>query len=431
MKFWSVVLSLVAAQFPLQAGVADVRYRVVQLELSEQDTNFLSTTGFTINDSGTVVGLVDRRYETPYASGSHKGVFVYADDGGFREIGPYEGTYSQANRLNNLGQVAVLSWRGYETNDAWFYVENAIRFTPGRGFERLGDLGGSYSRAMGINSNGDVVGTANTQHTNDFEHNHAFHYSDKHGMVDLGTFGGISAAAVDINDDGWICGGYLVPGVGYTGWIYHEWAGMIPMGPGVVGRINEQRVVVQSGYDLYAVLVFPDGRRVPMRSSPEVTYDWFIGDLNDWNVVVDTSLRPVANNPFGVPIGSIWTEREGMRDLNRLIDTNSGWFINYALDINNHGQISGAAIKERQQLAIRLDPIPPKPSIVCEGTNVVVSWLPAWPGITVESSGSISSTNWSAVPPGVTNHVTIPRTEGTRFYRLNLEALRGLCCAPE
>ena len=123
--------------------------------------------------------------------------------------------------------------------------------------------------------------------------------------------------------------------------------------------------------------------------------------------------------------------KQGMRDLNRLIDTNSGWFINYALDINNHGQISGAAIKERQQLAIRLDPIPPKPSIVCEGTNVVVSWLPAWPGITVESSGSISSTNWSAVPPGVTNHVTIPRTEGTRFYRLNLEALRGLCCAPE
>jgi len=428
MKFPLTLSFLIAARLTLLAGPADVRYRVVALEPPRPNTNYLSTTGCTINDNGLVVGLIDRWYETPYPSGNTKGVFVHSDEDGFQEIGDYEGASSQPNRINNRGQVAVVCWRGYETNDIWFYVEYAVRFTPGDGFERLGDLGGNYSRALGINSHGDVVGTANTQTTNYYDYNHAFLYTDERGMIDLGTFGGRSATAVDINDDGWICGWSIVPGIGNTAWIYHEWAGMIPLGDGVAGRINEQRVVVQGGYDLYATLVFPDGRRLPMRSSPEVTYDWFIGDLNDWNVVVDTALRPLSG---GESIGSIWTEREGMRDLNRLIDTNSGWFITYALDINNHGQISGAANKDRRQQAIRLDPIPPKPSIACQGTNVVVSWIPAWPGIVLESGASLSSTNWTPIPTSGTSLVTLPMTSSNRFFRLNLDGIRGMCCVPE
>jgi hypothetical protein len=186
-------------------------------------------------------------------------------------------------------------------------------------------------------------------------------------------------------------------------------------------------VVVQNGYDLFAVLVFPDGRSVPMLGSSEARYDWFIGDLNDWNVAVDTALRTATQ----LSIGAIWTEGEGMRDLNRLIETNSEWVISKAFDINNHGQISGVGGRDYREWAIRLDPIPPKPSIVCQGTNVVVSWTPAWPGITVESSTSICSTDWSQIPQSGTNQVTIPMTENARFFRLNLDALRGMCCVPE
>jgi hypothetical protein len=169
-----------------------------------------------------------------------------------------------------------------------------------------------------------------------------------------------------------------------------------------------------------------EGRAIPIRGSAEITPIPFTGDLNDWNVIVGS-----GNQPFsGFRAGWIWTETEGMRDLNKLIATNSGWYFAAAFDINNHGQITGMGGFEGRGQAFRLDPIPPKPTISRSGTNVVVSWSPAWPGILLESSSAIGSTNWSAVSAGVTNVVRLSLGSTNRFFRLNLDSIRGLCCAP-
>jgi hypothetical protein len=120
-----------------------------------------------------------------------------------------------------------------------------------------------------------------------------------------------------------------------------------------------------------------------------------------------------------------------MKDLNKLIVTNSGWYIEWAFDINNHGQITGMGGFEGRSQAFRLDPIPPKPTIARNGTNVVVSWSPAWPGILLESSSGITSTNWSIIPNTGTNVVRLSLSHSNRFFRLNLDAIRGLCCVPE
>jgi hypothetical protein len=159
MKLYSLLLLSLLAVVPLPAGVIEARSRPAPLE-GQPNTNNRATYGYTINDHGTVAGMVYRWEETPYPSGSIKGVFVHAPATGFQEIGDYEGAYSQPARINNRGQFTVAGGRGYETNGVCAYVEDAVRYTPGIGFERLGDLGGQVTRALGINSQGDIVGWA-------------------------------------------------------------------------------------------------------------------------------------------------------------------------------------------------------------------------------------------------------------------------------
>jgi hypothetical protein len=50
----------------------------------------------------------------------------------------------------------------------------------------------------------------------------------------------------------------------------------------------------------------------------------------------------VIGRPF------VWCERRGMRDLNTLIPTNSGWVLNSVADINNWGQIVGRGTRNGQ-----------------------------------------------------------------------------------
>ena len=73
----------------------------------------------------------------------------------------------------------------------------------------LGTLGGTESRAYGLNSNGDVVGSYVAGGVT-----HAFVWHDSDGdwemdageMQDLGTLGGAQRAASSINDSGQITG---------------------------------------------------------------------------------------------------------------------------------------------------------------------------------------------------------------------------------
>src|SRR5205814_4216014 len=58
----------------------------------------------------------------------------------------------------------------------------------------------------------------------------------------------------------------------------------------------------------------------------------------------------VIGRPF------IWSEREGMQDLNTLIRRNSGWILNSASDINVWGQIVGEGTLKGQPHGFLLTP---------------------------------------------------------------------------
>lgn len=416
MKLFALSLCMV---WCLDSSAVEIRYQVVLLEATS-NTNYYATDGYTINDSGVVAGQVTRQPWARYPSGNMIGLFIHSDEEGFREIGDYQGARTQPLRMNNSGVITIYAL-GYESNGVWIVGERAIRYSPAAGFENLGGIGGTHTRAMGINSRGDIVGRAYT--TGDVAH--AFVYREATGLVDLGLMGGTYAATIDINDQGWMSGVVVFPGQGNTAFLYHEQQGLTLLGHGRGLRVNEQKVVLCDDDSGDPVLI-KDGQTIPVRGANNVFPTVCGCDLNDWNVVVGTAY---SNQQYAV--GYVWTEAGGLKNLNTLIPPNSGWWIGDALAINNRGQITGVGGYNGKYQAYRLDPIAPKPSIRLSGANVVVSWSPPYTNVVLEASTSLSSPSWTPIPRGTNTTVTVPTLNQSRFFRLNLDALRGLCCAPE
>jgi hypothetical protein len=67
---------------------------------------------------------------------------------------------------------------------------------------------------------------------------------------------------------------------------------------------------------------------------------------------------------------------------------------------------------------VPVPPPPPTPTLFIQLLNleIIVSWAPATPGFTLEQADDLSTPIWAPAPTG--NPVTIPPTNGTRFYRL-------------
>lgn len=64
-------------------------------------------------------------------------------------------------------------------------------------------------------------------------------------------------------------------------------------------------------------------------------------------------------------------------------------------------------------------PEAPVLSIAVAGPGQVrISWTPATPGFALQSTHSLSPTNWTAAPSGANNPAFVPATEAARFYRL-------------
>jgi len=79
----------------------------------------------------------------------------------------------------------------------------------------------------------------------------------------------------------------------------------------------------------------------------------------------DGEVVGAAELPTGVQSGFIWDAVNGLRDLNDLIDSGSGWEVGSGLDINESGQIFaiGHNVLDDRHVAIVLTPIPEPGSV--------------------------------------------------------------------
>ncbi len=178
-----------------------------------------------INDSGTVVGSNDAAFSynggTTINIGANNSVGFSSADGinsGGTVVGQASngtlaqaaiftpstttflgtGTYnSEAAAINSGGEIV-----GTTGNSTGGYNAAIFSATPGTS-PIIIDTANSSARA--INIGGTIVGYTSVSNSNA---THAFSYTSSGGLIDLGTFGGVSGYANAINDSGVIVGDY-------------------------------------------------------------------------------------------------------------------------------------------------------------------------------------------------------------------------------
>jgi probable HAF family extracellular repeat protein len=194
-----------------------------------------STDGYAygINDSGTVVG-------TTYVNGTAHGTiwsgsgatdlgansYALAINNSGEVAGGNGGAFTVVNgQLQSLANPPGIGWSAaYGINDAGTVVGDGqlangtfrgVVWSPDGSVILLGTLGGNSSQATDINNNGEIVGFASVSSG----YQHAFTMLDGM-MIDLGTLGGGSSYAYGINDSGEIVGySYLADG-GQSAFLY-------------------------------------------------------------------------------------------------------------------------------------------------------------------------------------------------------------------
>jgi probable HAF family extracellular repeat protein len=166
-----------------------------------------------INEQGQIVGWY-------YDEEGHSRAFIWGN-GKMINLGMCEGCQSQATGINNLGQVV-----GFIDTGSLIY---AVLWEKGN----IVDLGlGDMSIAEGINNRGQIVGNAVFEGTPQ-----PFVWSD--GKVQyLGTLGGGYGEAISTNDDGWVVGGSETADGDYHAFLWSKKTGMIDLGN--IGNLSQR-----------------------------------------------------------------------------------------------------------------------------------------------------------------------------------------------
>jgi probable HAF family extracellular repeat protein len=154
------------------------------------------------------------------------------------DLGTLGGSFGQANSVNVYARVAGVATT---TNDA---AAHAFTWSKKKGMLDLGTLpGGFNSTAQGINGFGEVVGSSDFDDPVNGLVTRAFLYTNGQ-MQDLGTIGGSAANANGINPEGQVVGASFV--TGDTADHAVLWDGGQPTDLGTLGGTNSQAFAINS-----------------------------------------------------------------------------------------------------------------------------------------------------------------------------------------
>jgi probable HAF family extracellular repeat protein len=181
---------------------------------------------FDVNDDARLVGYCENYPHVPFLWSAQEGLVILPHDTGL-----YSRT--EARAINNHGVVAGI-WESSYLGLTY----HALRWADGVVTD-LGTLGGVGAAAYGINDDGVIVGNASTASGA----RHAFRWTADTGMQDLGTLGGGSSRARAINQHGTIVGESVDAGGHTVGFVWSAATGMASIGPYLPVAINEMNQV--------------------------------------------------------------------------------------------------------------------------------------------------------------------------------------------
>jgi probable HAF family extracellular repeat protein len=245
---------------------------------------------FAVNDAGVVAGYsVD-------VQGRQRAIRV--ENRVITDLGTlHGGIHANANDINNAGWIVGMSQRR-QGNEM---LQRAALWRDGSVID-LGTFGGEYAEAHALNDAGQVVGWA----WGPERRHRAFLWSLAAGMTDLGTLGGVSSIATDVNVHGAVVGSSSVsPGGPTRAFLWTPGRGMLDLG------------------------------------TPPGTDDSSANAINDHGQIVGSSFLPVEcrSEPLLWHGGVLYL-------LNDRIDRTLGWTLIDARDINDRGEIAATARHE-------------------------------------------------------------------------------------
>lgn len=258
-------------------------------------------------------------------------VTVAFNPGTMTDIGILSGsTYCTAYGINSAEQVV-----GASTDTQ--YNDRAFIWSPGAGMRALGTLGGS-NVAYDINDTGQVVGFLGSTGSE-----HAFIWTAASGMQDLGNqLGSGASKAMSINSSGQVVGYYTSTSGQKRAFRWTATGGMQDLGT-LTGK---------SDWSYYAVDSNDNGQIVGYVNTPSSQvwrgFYWTVATgMQDIGDLGSRGITPFAINASGQVVGEsyytatntqgfIWTDGSGMQAL-----TSLGGAWNRATDINDAGQIVG------------------------------------------------------------------------------------------
>jgi len=315
-----------------------------------------------LNENGQIVGYAINSYNQQLAC-----LFDSTGGGNNIDLGTLGGTRSWAESINDNGVIvgaAAISSSSPHHSCRFDLTGNGDNID-------LGTLGGFSSTARSINNNGQIIGSA--QGSNSNHHAYTFNFSGG-GGTDLGTLGGSYSGAYAINNSGQIVG--QARGDAYdraclfdsTGGGNNIDLGTIPGGYNTswaTGINDNSQVIgcVRHNFDpkLAACLFDSSG------SGNNIALQGLGGN---WDAALSINnkgqIAGQSDDTSNVSRAVLWdSDSITCIDLNTLVESDSGWFLQAANDINNNGWIVGFGDNpDGDSHAFLLTPVPEPASIL-------------------------------------------------------------------
>lgn len=298
-----------------------------------------------INERGQLVGR-------SLTSDLHRHAFMWSPTRGMLSLGTL-GTSSEAYAINELGQVVGI------TNDA-DGISRAFSWTSDTGMTGIDLLGAQFGYAVDVDDDGRVIGLLSY---NDRRDNHIFSWSADTGILDLGAIGGEFAVFRDSTDAGHVIGHTRFADGVYRAFLFTPDGTTADLGT-LGGNFSTANDVNMSGQVVGYSRTENGGTRAFSWTSVDGLLDLGTlgGDqsnaraINDAGQVVGVSIDASAQ-----PRAFVWNSDSGMIDLNSVLPENGpeGLRLEVATEVGDNGSIVayGSLPESARKIWVLLSPI--------------------------------------------------------------------------